>query len=181
MTSLKDELKQFVVLYGDSIPPIPRRPQAVWGPKFQWKMDLDRFAQRVANNPEYKYEGDMGALIRHAVSLYLWALAQTEGEDVSSIRFEMESLRRKAEDEAYISYADYAQVVIKEAGEHAMVVTGKRLAADALWGLVTLIKRHPSGTLRPRMQACLTGNGRFVKLVKDLRDERLMSWLEVAT
>ena len=181
MTTLKDELKQLTVLYGDSIPPIPRRPQAVWGPKFQWDMKLDRFAQRVANNPKYKYETDVGALIRHAVSLYLWALAQMEDEDVSSIRFEMESLRRKAEDEAYLSYADYVQVVIKEAGEHAMVVTGKRQAADLLWELVALIKRHPSGTLRPRMQARLTGDGRFVKMVKDLRDERLMSWLEVAT
>ena len=181
MTTLKDELKQFVVLYGDSIPPIPRRPQAVWGPRFQWKMDLDRFAQRVANNPEYKYEGDVGALIRHAVHLYLWALAQVEGEDVSTLRFEMESLRRKAEDEAYLGYVDYVQVALKEASEHAMTVMGKRQAADLLWDLVALIKRHPSGTLRPRMQACLTGNGRFVKLVKDLRDERLMSWLEVAT
>ena len=44
----------------------------------QWKMDLDRFAQRVANNPQYKYEGDVGALIRHAVSMWLWALAETD-------------------------------------------------------------------------------------------------------
>ena len=181
MTTLKDELKQITVLYGDSIPPIPRRPQAVWGPKFQWDMKLDRFAQRVANNPKYKYETDVGALIRHAVSLYLWALAQMEDEDVSTIRFEMESLRRKAEDETHMAYADHVQLTIKEAGEHAMTVMGRGQAAGLLWGLVTLIKRHPSDTLRPRMQACLTGNGRFVKLVKDLRDERLMSWLEVAT
>lgn len=181
MTTLKDELKQFTVLYGDSIPPLPRRPNIAWGPRFQWTTELDRFAQRVANNRQYKYNGDVGALIRHAVSLMLWALAETEDEDVSHVRFNMELLRQKEEQESYIGYTNYAQVAIKEAEEHARAVTGRRQAADLLWGLVVLIKKHPSGTLRPRMQAYLTGHGKFVKMVKDLRDERLMSWLEVAT
>ncbi|KKK53425.1 hypothetical protein LCGC14_1476030, partial [marine sediment metagenome] len=38
-----------------------------------------------------------------------------------------------------------------------------------------------SKAVRIRMQAYLIGHGRFTKMVKELGDESLKSWLELAT
>jgi len=109
------------------------------------------------------------------------ALAKSSGEDVSLVRFHMEVLRQQQEAEDYTAFADFAQTTIKEAREYMGTVTGKGLAARLLRDIVTTITKHPSPPMRLRMQSYLTSHGRFVKMVKDLGDESLKSWLELAT
>jgi len=46
---------------------------------------------------------------------------------------------------------------------------------------VAVIAKHPSKAVRVRMQSYLANHGRFVKMVKELGDESLKSWLELAT
>lgn len=180
MTNLKSELQHLHLLYGDSIPPLPRQPRIAQR-TVRWDTTLDEFAQQAANDRRYRYDGDVTALIRHAVSLHLMAMAKLSGEDVSAIRFNMEVLRQQQEQESFTAFVDYAQTTIKEAEGYTTTVSGKGAAVDLLWTLKETIPKHPSLALRLRMLAHLTGHGRFVKLVKDLRDERLMSWLEVAS
>lgn len=180
MTDLTSELQHLHLLYGDSIPPLPRQPRIALR-TVRWDTTLDEYAQRAANDRRYRYDGDVTALIRHAVSLFLMALAKSSDADVSLVRFHMEVLRQQQEAEDYTAFADFAQTTIKEAKEYMGTVTGKVLASRLLWDLVATIAKHPSAPMRLRMQAYLTGERRFVKMVKDLRDERLMSWLEVAT
>lgn len=180
MTDLTSELQHLHLLYGEAIPPLPRQPRIAQR-TVRWDTTLDEFAQRAANDRRYRYEGKVEALIRHAVSLHLMAMAKSSGEDVSAIRFNMEVLRQQQEQENFTSFVDYAQTTIKEAEGYTATVAGKGAAVSLLRDVAAVIPRHPSLALRLRMQAYLTGHGRFVKLVKDLRDERLMSWLEVAT
>lgn len=180
MTDLTSEFDRLHLLYGDSIPPLPRRPNmAYWN--VACDATLNGYAQEAANDRRFRYQGDKGALIRHAVSLHLMAMAKSSGADVSAIRFNMEVLRQQQEQENFTSFVDYAQTTIKEAEGYTTTVAGKGAAVSLLRDVAAVIPRHPSLALRLRMQAYLTGHGRFVKLIKDLRDERLMSWLEVAT
>ena len=180
MTDLTSELQQLHLLYGDSIPPLPRQPRINYV-NVCWDATLGEYAQRAANDKRYGYQGKVDALIRHAVSLFLMAMAKSSDADVSLVRFHMEVLRQQQEAEDYTAFADFAQTTIKEAREYMGTVTGKGLATGLLRDLVTTISKHPSAPVRLRMQSHLTGERRFVKMVKDLRDERLMSWLEVAT
>ena len=180
MADLTAELESLYLLYGTSIPPLPRKPQIAWL-HMSWDATLDRYAQRAANQREYGYDGDVRTLVRHAVSLFLMALAKSSGEDVSPIRFQMEVLRREQEDGDYTTFVEYAQATIKEAEGCMTIMIGRGPAAYMLRDVVSAIAKQPSRTVRLRMQSYLTTNGRFVKMVKELGDESLKSWLELAT
>lgn len=180
MADLSAELQHLHLLYGEAIPPLPRQPRIAQR-TVRWDTTLDEYAQRAANDRRYRYDGDVSALIRHAVSLFLMALAKSSGEDVSAVRFSAEILRQQQEEENYLAFVDYAQAAIKAAQEHVTTTAGTTPAGLVLRGLVAAIPRHPSLSLRLRMQSYLTSNGRFVKMVKDLGDERLKSWLELAS
>ncbi len=180
MADLTPELEALYLLYGTSIPPLPRQPRIAQR-TVRWDTTLDVYAQRAANQREYGYDGDVNALIRHAVSLFLMALAKSSGKDVSPIKFQMEVLRREQEEEDYTTFVEYARAQIKEAGEYMQMVTGKGHAALLLAGVVMVLTKQPSSTVRLRMQSYLTTNGRFVKMVKELGDESLKSWIELAT
>jgi hypothetical protein len=142
---------------------------------------LDAYAQRAANQREYGYNGDVNALIRHAVSLFLMALAKSSGQDVSPVKFQMEVLRREQEEEDYTAFVEYAQATIKEAGEHMTTMTGKHRAGQMLRVVVGTVAKQPSQVVRLRMQSYLTTDRRFVKMIKELGDERLKAWLELAS
>ena len=75
MADLIPELENLYLLYGTSIPPLPRQPRIAQR-TVRWDTTLDAFAQRAANVREHGYNGDVSALIRHAVSLFLMALAK---------------------------------------------------------------------------------------------------------
>lgn len=180
MADPSSELEGLRLLYGESIPPLPRQPRIAQR-TVRWDTTLDEYAQRAANDRRYGYSGDVSALIRHAVSQWLMALAKSSGEDVSAVRFSMELLRQQREEENYLAFVDYAQAAIKEAEGHARTTAGTGAAAHLLRDMVLAIPRHPSLSLKLRMQAYLTSQRRFVKMVKDLNDEWLKSWLELAT
>ncbi len=180
MTDLAPELEALYLLYGTSIPPLPRQPRIAQR-TVRWDTTLDGYAQRAANAREYGYDGDVNALIRHAVSLFLMALAKSSGKDVSPIKFQMEVLRREREEEDYLAFVEYAQATIKEAAIGIRTMTGKKSASLLLCGLIKTISSQASKAVRIRMQAYLIGHGRFTKMVKELGDESLKSWLELAT
>ncbi len=180
MPDLAPELEALYLLYGTAIPPLPRQPRIAQR-TVRWDTTLDAYAQRAANAREYGYDGDVTALIRHAVSLFLMALAKSSGQDVSPVRFQMEVLRREREDEDYTAFVEYAQAITKEAEGNMLTVTGRRPAGYQLRGLVDMIRKQPSGVVRLRMQTYLSTDRRFVKMVKELGDESLKSWLELAS
>ena len=180
MPDLAPELEALYLLYGTAIPPLPRKPQVAWL-HMPWDATLDRYAQRAANQREYGYDGDVRALVRHAVSLFLMALAKSSGQDVSPVRFQMEVLRREQEDEDYTAFVEYAQAIIREAEGNMLTVTGRAPAGYQLRGLVDMIRKQPSSVVRLRMQTYLIIDRRFTKMVKELGDESLKSWLELAT
>ena len=180
MPDLTPELESLYLLYGTSIPPLPRQPRIAQR-TVRWDTTLDGYAQRAANAREYGYDGDVNALIRHAVSLFLMALAKSSGQDVSPIRFQMEALRREREEEDYTAFVEYAQATITDAGGYRYLASGRRQASDMLRLLTNAIAHQPSRKVRLRMQSYLTTHGRFVKMVKELGDESLKSWLELAT
>ncbi len=180
MADLTSELESLYLLYGTSIPPLPRQPRIAQR-TVRWDTTLDAYAQRAANVREYGYDGDVSALIRHAVSLFLMALAKSSGQDVSPVRFQMDVLRREQEEEAYSTFVDFAQATIKEAEEWTRTYVGKTQASYLLRDMVMAIARHPSPAVRLRMTGYLVGHGKFVRMVQDLRDEWLQSWLEGAT
>ena len=180
MTDLTAELQALHLLYGESIPPLPRQPRIAQR-TIRWDTTLDEYAQRAANDRRYGYEGDVAALVRHAMSLFLMALAKSSGQDVSFIRFQMEMLRQQREAEAYTAFTNHAQTAINEAGEYVGTMTGKVPATALLRGVVTTVAKHPSAAMRLRMQTYLIGHGKFVKMVRELGDEWLKAWLELAT
>lgn len=180
MPDLTSELESLLLLYGKSIPPLPRQPRIAQR-TVRWDTTLDEYAQRAANDRRYGYDGDVTALIRHATSLFLMALAKSSGQDVSPVRFQMEVLRQQREAEDYTAFTDYAQTTINEAGEYVGTMTGKGPATALLRAMVGTVSKHPSSAMRLRMQAYLTSHGKFVKMVRELGDEWLKSWLELAT
>ena len=180
MADLAPELEALYLLYGTSIPPLPRQPRIAQR-TVRWDTTLDGYAQRAANAREYGYNGDVNALIRHAVSLFLMALAKSSNKDVSPIKFQMEVLRREREEEDYLTFVEYAQATIKEAAAGIRTMTGKRTSLTLLHGLVETISAQGSKAVRIQMQGYLTGHRRFVKMVKELGDESLKSWLELAS
>ena len=180
MADLTPELESLYLLYGTAIPPLPRQPRIAQR-TVRWDTTLDAYAQRAANVREYGYDGDVNALIRHAVSLFLMALAKSSGKDVSPIKFQMEVLRREQEDEDYTTFVEYAQANVHEAEGLMMTVTGRRTAGFRLREIVALLKRMPSPIVRLRVQSYLVGNRRFTKMVKELGDEALKGWIELAS
>ena len=179
MTDLS-ELQGLLQLYGKSVPPLPRQHRIAQR-TIRWDTTLDEYAQRAANDRRYGYDGDVGALTRHAVSLFLMALAKSSGQDVSPVRFQMEMLRQQREAEDYMAFTDYAQTTINEAHNYGETMTGRDQAGVLLRGVVGTVSKHPSPAVRLRMQAYLTNHGRFVKMIRDLGDEWLKAWLELAT
>ena len=180
MADLAPELEVLYLLYGTSIPPLPRQPRIAQR-TVRWDTTLDGYAQRAANAREYGYNGDVNALIRHAVSLFLMALAKSSGQDVSPVKFQMEVLRREREEEDYLAFVEYAQATIREAEAAAQTMTGMRPASHLLRELVKTISYQASKAVRIRMQAYLTGHRRFTKMIETLGDESLKSWLELAS
>ncbi len=180
MTDLTSELQALHLLYGESIPPLPRQPRIAQR-TVRWDTTLDEYAQRAANDRRYGYDGDVTALVRHAVSLFLMALAKSSGQDVSPVRFQMEMLRQQREAEDYTAFTEYAQTTINEAANYGETMTGRKPAAVLLRGLVGTVSKHPSPAMRLRMQAYLTSHGRFVKMIREIGDEWLKAWLELAT
>jgi hypothetical protein len=180
VTDPATELAGLQLLYGRSIPPLPRQPRIAQR-TVRWDTTLDEYAQRAANDRRYGYDGDVTALIRHAVSLFLMALAGSSGLDVSPVRFQMEVLRQRQEAEDFTAFTDYAQTTIKEAEEYATTMMGRGQARVLLTTLVAVISRHPTPAMRLRMQSYLANNGRFVKMVQSLGSEDLKSWLEGAS
>lgn len=180
MTNPNAILDALRVRFGGSIPPAPRRGETaierIW-----FNSTLLDHAHAAANTPANGYAGDVSALVRHATSMWLQVLAESSGADVSQVVFNMEVLRQKAEEADYIKFVNYTQAAVKDATEYASTVAGKRSAVDLLHGVVKTITKHPSKTVRLRMEAHLTGNREFVKLVQETGDELLKSWLEVAT
>ena len=173
-------LEALRVRFGGSIPPAPRQGEAA-NTYTHWNRTLLTHAQDAANFPANGYHGDLSALVRHAVSMWLQALAESSKADVSQVAFNMEVLRQKAEEADYLAFVNYTQAAVKDAEEYASTVAGKRSAVDLLHGVVKVIAKHPSKTVRLRMEAHLTGDKRFVRLVQEVGDELLKSWLEVAT
>lgn len=182
MTDLAPELEALYLLYGTSIPPLPRQPRIAQR-TVRWDTTLDAYAQRAANAREYGYDGDVSALIRHAVSLFLMALAKSSGADVSPVRFQMEVLRREQEEEDFDAFVQFAQAKLKEAddADFNRTVGGKRMAVELLSDVLATLRRQPSDVARLRMQTWLIIDRRFIKMVKELGDESLKSWLELAT
>jgi len=180
VTDLTSELQALHLLYGESIPPLPRQPRIAQF-TVRWDTTLDDYAQRAANDRRYGYGGDKTALVRHAVSLFLMALAKSSGQDVSPVRFQQEMLRQQQEAEDYTAFTDYAQTTINEAANYGETMTGRGQAGVLLRSVVGTVSKHPSPAMRLRMQAYLTHHGRFVKMVRDLGDEWLKAWLELAT
>ena len=182
MTDLTPELEALYLLYGTSIPPLPRQPRIAQR-TVRWDTTLDAYAQRAANAREYGYDGDVTALIRHAVSLFLMALAKSSGADVSLIRFKMDVLRREQEEEDFNAFVQFAQAKLKEAddADFNRTVGGKRMAVELLSDVLATLRRQPSDVARLRMQTWLIIDRRFIKMVKELGDERLQGWLELAT
>ncbi|KKM78516.1 hypothetical protein LCGC14_1359010, partial [marine sediment metagenome] len=166
MADLTPELESLYLLYGTAIPPLPRQPRIAQR-TVRWDTTLDAFAQRAANAREYGYNGDVTALIRHAVSLFLMALAKSSNKDVSPVRFQMEVLRQEQEEEDYSAFVQFAQATIREAEGHMTTVVGRGPAAVYCWAVVRVIDKHPSKAVRLRMQSYLTTNGRFVKMVRE--------------
>ena len=181
MADLTPELESLYLLYGTSIPPLPRKQQIAWL-RMPWDATLDKYAQRAANQREYGYDGDVHALVRHAVSLFLMALAKSSGTDVSPVRFQMEVLRLEQEEEDYTAFIQFAQAKIKEAADadFGRTLTGKKIAVELLTDILATLRKQPSGTARLRMQTWLVVEKRFVRLVKEMGDEALKSWLELA-
>jgi hypothetical protein len=177
---LSKELESLILLYGKSIPPIPKQHRLAQR-TVRWDTELDVFAQRVANIREYGYDGKVETLARHAVSLFLLAIAAVDKLDATPIKFQMEVLRREREDEDYTAFAEYAQATIREAGEHMTTITGKHRAGQMLRVVVGTVAKQPSQVVRLRMQSYLTTDRRFVKMIKELGDEALKSWLELAS
>lgn len=182
MTDLTPELEALYLLYGTSIPPLPRQPRIAQR-TVRWDTTLDAYAQRAANVREYGYNGDVTALIRHAVSLFLMALAKSSGADVSPVRFQMEVLRQEQEEEAYDAFIQFAQAKIREAdnADFTRTAAGKSRAIELLSDVLATLRRQPSDMMRLRMQTWLIIDRRFIKMVKELGDERLQGWLELAT
>ena len=180
MPDLAAELSSLYLLYGESIPPLPRQPRIAQR-TVRWDTTLDEYAQRAANDRRYGYDGDVTALIRHAVSLFLMALAKSSNQDVSPVRFQMEMLRQQQEEVDSSAFVDYAQTAVKEAEHYAGTMAGRKRASFILRDVVNTVTKHPSQAMRLRMQSYLTSHGRFVKMVRELGDESLKSWLELAT
>ncbi len=183
MSDLTPELEALYLLYGTAIPPLPRQPRIAQR-TVRWDTTLDAYAQRAANAREYGYNGDVTALIRHAVSLFLMALAKSSNKDVSPIRFQMEVLRLEQEEEDYSAFVQFAQAKIREADDpetHNRTTIGRRRAVDLLSDILSTLRRQPSDVMRLRMQTWLIIDRRFVKMIQELGDDRLKSWLELAT
>ena len=182
MADRTPELESLYLLYGTSIPPLPRQLRIAQR-TVRWDTTLDAFAQRAANAREYGYNGDVNALIRHAVSLFLMVLAKSSGQDVSPVRFQMEVLRLEQEEEDYGAFIQFAQAKLKEAAaaDFNRTVTGKVVAIKLLSDVLSTLRKQPSDVARLRMQTWLIIDRRFVKMVKELGDDGLKSWLELAT
>ena len=180
MPDLPAELDALLLLYGKSVPPLPRQPRIAQR-TVRWDTTLDDYAQRAANDRRYGYDGDVTALVRHAVSLFLMALAKSSGQDVSPVRFQMEILRQQQEAEDYTAFTDYAQTTINEAHNYGQTMTGREPVGVLLRAVVATVSKHPSPAMRLRMQAYVVGHGRFVKMVQEIGDEWLKAWLELAT
>ena len=149
MTDLAPELESLYLLYGTAIPPLPRQPRIAQR-TVRWDTTLDAYAQRAANVREYGYDGDVNALIRHAVSLFLMALAKSSGQDVSPIKFQMEVLRREREEEDYTAFVEYAQATIREAEAAAKTMPGRKSASHRIRELVQTISYQASRGVRLR-------------------------------
>lgn len=182
MSDLTPELEGLILLYGKAIPPLPRQPRIAQR-TVRWDTTLDVFVQRVANIREYGYNGDVSALIRHAMSLFLMALHNLEKKDISPIRFQMDVLRRESEEEDYEAFVQFAQAKIREAADADFnrTVTGKGIAVKLLSDVLATLRRQPSDVARLRMQTWLIIDRRFVKMIQDLGDDRLKAWLELAS
>ena len=174
--TLLDRLR---VRFGPSIPSAPRRgDSAPWNVLFN--RDLFEAIQETANRPEYRYHGDFSALVRHACSLFIQVLAEDSGQDVSAITFESELLRQEREDKDYLAFVNYTQTALKAAEEYARTVPGRRESLRSLHRVLDLIGKQQSRPVKLLMEAHLTSNTRFVKMVREVGDDRLKSWLEVA-
>ena len=182
MNDLTPELESLYLLYGTAIPPLPRQPRIAQR-TVRWDTTLDAYAQRAANAREYGYDGDVNALIRHAVSLFLMALAKSSGKDVSPVRFQMEVLRLEQEEENFEAFVQFAQAKIREAADADFnrTINGKVLAVKLLSDVLDTLRKQPSSGSRLRMQTWLIIDRRFTKMVKELGDEALKSWLELAS
>ena len=183
MSDLTPELEGLILLYGKAIPPLPRQPRIAQR-TVRWDTTLDVFAQRVANIREYGYNGDVSALVRHAVSLFLMALHNLEKKDISPIRFQMDVLRQESEEEDYTAFVQFAQAKIREADDpelHNRTTIGRERAIRLLSDVLATLRRQPSDVIRLRMQTWLIIDRRFVKMIQELGDEGLKAWLELAS
>ncbi len=182
MTTLAKELESLSLIYGTAIPPLPRQPRIATR-TVRWDMELDVFCQRVANTRVHGYDGSVETLVRHAVSLFLLAIANTENLDATPIKFQMDILRREQEEEDYMAFIQFAQAKMKDATDADWVRTtmGRDRALGLLSDILATLRRQPSDVSRPRMQKWLVTDRRFIKMVKELGDDRLQGWLELAT
>ena len=170
MPNLEDELQSLVALYGHAIPPLPRQHRIatirVWV-----DTTLEQYAQKMANDPRFKYQQDadsMGALVRHALSLFLIALATSVKDQTPSLMFQIEAVRRKQEDDEYQAFVDYARAQIEDAQAG---ITGNRRR--------TILTRLIKSARTARAVQYLVRDGKFRKLAQESGDERLQTWLEI--
>lgn len=168
MPNVDDELQALISLYGQAIPPLPRQPRIAL---YTVRMDTTLFdyAQRVVSDPRFQYQGDMGALFRHALSLFLMALAQAVKDQTPNLMFQMEAIRRKQEDDQHKEFIDYAGAQIEMAQR-----TGK-LGDKRRSILLRLIKSART----MRAAEYLVRHVQFRKLAQESGDERLQAWLEI--
>ena len=171
MPNVDDELQSLIALYGQAIPPLPRQPR-IATIRVYVDTTLEQYAQRVANDPRFEYQKDtdsMSALIRHALSLFLMALAQAVKDQTPSLMFQMEAIRRKQEDDQHKEFIDYAGAQIEVAQR-----TGK-LGDQRRHILLRLIKSART----MRAAEYLVRHLEFRKLAQESGDERLQAWLEI--
>ncbi len=128
---------------------------------------LYEYAGKVASDPRFKYGGDIKAVVRHALSLFLMALAQSVKDREPSIMFQMEALRRKQDEDAHREFVDYAGAQIDTASH-----LGKTRRRTTLLLLI-----RSARTIRA--VSFLINNAEFRKMAQESGDEELQSWLEI--
>ena len=171
MPNVDDELQSLISLYGQAIPPLPRQPRIATIRAYV-DTTLEQYAQKIANDPRFKYQQDadsMSALVRHALSLFLMALARAVKDQTPSLMFQMEAIRRKQEDDQHKEFIDYTGAQIEMAQR-----TGK-LGGQRRHILLCLIKSART----MRSAEYLVRHVEFRKLAQESGDERLQAWLEI--
>lgn len=160
MTKGLEDLQAFVDMYGGDIPALPGRHRiaryTVEMPVTWWEQ-----AQSIANNPEFRYNGDVGMVFREGLMRVFAAKLDEAGKDSSVVRWEMEVAADRKVEETFETFKAMANTRIKDADG----MTGEK-AAGVLWGLVRAVRTHADPRIKARMTNYLKESRRFRAAMK---------------